>query len=166
MANTVQFLSVIWEECIDEEICIPNPFGDDWCADVKACLRLIDDGGTVYVEVEAFGGRWRYALTSACHTVYSVGILSLKLCIETINGGVRLVLQGCLEVSGIGKCWDLIAQDIRFIRISDLQAANLVAFGVDPSTITRPGVLSSANQTVLVGPLTEAEKIEVLKQPE
>lgn len=129
----ISILSVIWEECIDKKICIKLPIIGKKCVRIQACVRVVQENGTIYIEVEAFGKRWRYALTDACHTLLEWGIGRLRLCVKTISGGVRIVLEGCIAVGGIKKCWTLVAKEIRFVSMSELSEGELMMLGfADP----------------------------------
>lgn len=164
MTTYLSTLSVIWEECVDREICVRIPIIGKKCVRIQACVRLLKEGDKIVAEVEAFGRRWRYALTSACHTVFEWAIAKLRLCIKKTSGGVQLVLEGCLDVAGIKKCWTLLAYDIQLFAMNDMSQEAMAFFG---GTEVGPTAFDShfAGETgVLATPLTEAEALEVMSQ--
>ena len=162
----VSILSVIWEECIDKKICIKLPIIGKKCVRIRACVRIIQESGTIYVEVEAFGKRWRYALTNACHTVIEWGIGRLRLCVGTISGGVRIVLQGCIAVDGIKKCWTLIAKEIRFVKLSELKEGELVMLGFADSSIKGFALDPTEELGAVESELSDSEADNVAAQKE
>jgi hypothetical protein len=164
MASTsalVSIQSVIWQECIDREICINVPLIGKKCVRIAGCVRLINENGTIFLEIEAFGQRWRYALTNACHDVFSWGIAKLRVCIQTIGGGVRIVLEGCIGVDGINKCWTLLAQDIKFFKIAELKENEPQILGLEPEW---RAAMKAANSEIgaLASPLSAADTEAVL----
>ncbi len=156
MASEVSVLAVIWEECVNEEICIKIPFVGKKCVTIKACVRLIRETGSIFVEVEAQGGRWRYNLANACYTVIEWGIARIRLCVEAIDGGARIVLEGCLGVDGVKKCWTLVGQDVRFFAFSDLTSEELAILGVESPEMIKSMSLDDQLGSIAT-PLTQAE---------
>ena len=126
------FQQVVWEECIDEERCI-KIFGKKHCVRIGACIRIVHESANYYLEIDAFGQRWRWNLTNACYVFYEVGIARFKICAEPKAGnkGVRLALEGCIGVDGVSKCWTLFAQDVTWFKASDLTGDQLEILGVD-----------------------------------
>jgi hypothetical protein len=131
----------IWEQCWDPKACVHIPFDGDKCLGFHACVRIIEDNGTLYLEAELNGQSFRYALADACIPALSIGIASLEVCVTNLDvtGGVlrslTLTVKGC--VGGdigpihIGQCWDLFSQKIVFSKLSGAATATLL--GVDPS---------------------------------
>lgn len=163
MTTALSTSSTVWEECIDREICVDIPIVGRQCARIRACVRLIDDNGTIVAEVEALGRRLRYALTDACHTVVEWSIARLRLCIQNTAGGVRLVLQGCLSVAGINQCWTLLAQDIRLFAVNDLSRESLAFFGVSEPVATGYQSLLTGGTGAIATPLLEAEIVKIVR---
>jgi hypothetical protein len=163
MRTEVSVQSVIWQECIDKELCIKLPFGKKVCERIRACIGIISENGQIYLEVEVFGKRYRYALLNACHTVVEWGVARLRLCIEKTGSGLRLVLEGCVGIDGVKKCWPLIAKDIALFRLSDLSKAEMSWIGlVDPTFSALVNREESDNFGAIWSDLSDAETIELL----
>jgi len=162
MAVIIQ--SVVWQACIDEERCI-SVLGRRYCIRIAACIRILFENNNYFLEIEAFGQRWRWNLTNACHTFYEVGIARFKLCAEPRERGVRLILEGCLGVDSVEKCWTLYAADVTFFRISELARGQAEILGIASE------VHMLADQPTLVGfgtmegPLKDSEIERVLSAP-
>lgn len=129
-------MQVIWQQCVDKKLCINIPFDGSRCVDVRACLRIILDNGNYFVEVEAFGGRQRFALAQACITVAEFGILRLTLCMTPLFRnhalvGVKLLLRGCIGIAGLEQCWTLLEQDVVFVRLDQLSEVERTILGID-----------------------------------
>lgn len=120
---------VIWKECISDRICI-KVFGKNQCADVEACVSVIQNDNSYLLEVEAFGERWRWNLSQACWTFYEVGILSLTLCAEPIENGANVTLEGCVSVAGIKKCVVLLKRSITWFSLDSLKSEDLTVFDI------------------------------------
>lgn len=160
----ISVLSVIWEECVDKKLCIKLPIIGKKCVRIQACVRVVQESGTIYVEVEAFGKRWRYALTNACHTILEWGIGRLRLCVKTISGGVRIVLEGCIAVDGIKKCWTLIGKEIRFLKMSKLSEGELMMLGFADPTIKGFSLVPEEEVGAVESELTGPEIDEIIGQ--
>jgi hypothetical protein len=126
----------IWEQCWDPKACVHIPFNGDKCIGFHACVRIVEDGGTLYLEAEVNGQTFRYALANACIPALSIGIATLEVCVTDleVSGGslksLTLSVKGCVggDIAGIhiGHCWDLYNQKIVFATISGAQAAALI----------------------------------------
>lgn len=118
----------IWSQCVDLRKCI-KVFLQEFCIGVKACLSVVLDGGTYYVEVSVNGNSWRWPLTNACYTVYSIGIGNIDICVEPIQGGVRLEAKACISV--VGQCWTIYGVDVHFFTVAQLKSQGISASGDD-----------------------------------
>ncbi len=89
------------------------------------------ESGNYYLEIDAFGKKWRYNLTASCVTFYEVGIARFKICAQP-NGssGARIVLEGCIGVGGVEKCWTIFAQDIVWFNVKGIDSDILDSIGV------------------------------------
>lgn len=164
MSTLVSTQSIIWEECINHELCV-KVFGKKYCVRIQGCVRVVKDGGAIYIEVEALGRKWRYNLTNACHTVFTVGIATFRLCIEATGGnGVRIVVQGCLGVAGLKKCWTLLGKDIRWLAASALAADDLAALGLAHGEASLLNAARDEFFIVLESDLEEAERSKITLQ--
>lgn len=145
-----------WEKCWDPQICAHIPFDHDKCLRAHICVRIIEDSGSFYLEVEIEGHRARYGLTNACIPTFAVGIAHLDVCAANVqvNNGVlqslELIVKACIggDIGPIHleKCWDLFNETIKFTTLSasDLEvlsscrasdkATTYIAYGND-STI-------------------------------
>ncbi|MEQ8406581.1 MAG: hypothetical protein RKE49_15930 [Oceanicaulis sp.] len=163
MDKTAYVSSVIWESCIDERIRIelPWPF-DDVEERIRACVRLIREKGTFYVEVDAFGGRWRYSVASQCVTVYEWGVARLRLCIEPVKQGgsiegVKVTLQGCLGITSpvnISQCWTLLAERIDIALLDESRADDVATAR---RNVGKTPALPEGRYGVVVTPLGDAD---------
>lgn len=129
----VSVQQVVWEEGIDWKECI-KIIWKEHCIELKAKIRILLDSGSYYLEIDAFGQRWRYNLTASCFTFYEFGIARFKICAQP-NGsnGARIALEGCIGVSGIEKCWTIFAQDIVWFNINDIDSEVLDSLEVSAS---------------------------------
>jgi hypothetical protein len=134
-----QILRVIWEKCFREEVCVQIPFDGKRCVAIEACVRLIEEGGSYYVELQLFGHRVRHGIANVCYPVVEIAIGRLKVCTSDLvidNGqlkSVKLTVQGCVGADigpiHVEKCWDLYSGTIIFFRLST--DAHARAFSID-----------------------------------
>lgn len=120
---------VIWQQCWDQKACIHNPWGADWCLGIHACVRIVDESGTYFLELEVNGGVVHYQLANACFPVFTYGVASLQVCVDNLQvvnnqlKSLHLIVKGC--VGGhvgpvdIGHCWDLFNSVITFFMVDD-----------------------------------------------
>ncbi len=122
--------SVIWEQCLKLEKCI-RVFGKKYCVGVKACLRLISNNGRIILQVEAAGKQFNFNLTNACHTIYTIGIGYIQICITPRGGNsVRLQARACIRVGPIRDCWDIWGVDIKWLTAAEFRALDLRTLGM------------------------------------
>lgn len=127
---------VIWEQCVEKEICVHIPIIGKKCVGVSACLSLVEDGGRYKLEISAFGQSTSIDIAQGCFPVISVGFGSIEVCLEPrFEGGalkgLRLLVRACVNVPIIGhRCIDLIGTDIGIFKVASLSAAELQFFGV------------------------------------
>lgn len=126
--------SVIWEQCIKEERCIKIgwPINKKYCISISACIRILSQNGKIFLELQAFGRNFRYELSNACHTFFTTGIATFRICVSP-NGksSVRIVIQGCIGIDGVKECWTLFAAYPRWFNLQDATADELRAVGID-----------------------------------
>lgn len=123
-AGPVRVSRVIWEQCFREEVCVKIPFDGKKCAALEACVRIIEEGGSYFVELQLFGHRIRHGIADVCYPVFTVAIGRLKVCTSKLvfEGGklksVTLTAQGCIGTRigpiPLEKCWHLYSGTIRF----------------------------------------------------
>ncbi|REJ58384.1 MAG: hypothetical protein DWQ51_01690 [Microcystis wesenbergii TW10] len=119
--------SVIWEKCVEKkwEIKIRGRVVASWT--LNGCVRLIEDGGTIYVELQIEGERARFALTNTCFPLRYT-IFTLEGCFSNIvfeNNRPKsfdVVINACIDVGidlgfpigrvGIKECVELYRQKI------------------------------------------------------
>lgn len=122
---TVLQSHLMWEECVDEDVCI-KVFGDNQCVNVQVCVRLIYESSGYYIEVEAYGERWKWSLTKACYDFWEYGIARLRLCASPVgDSGAKIVLEACLGVASVSKCWVLLAEDVVWSIDANIQPNDL-----------------------------------------
>jgi hypothetical protein len=125
--NPIAINSVIWEKCVEKkwEIKIRGRVVASWT--LNGCVRLIEDGGTIYVELQIEGERARFALTDTCFPLRYT-IFTLEGCFSNIvfeNNRPKsfdIVINACIDVSidlgfpigrvGIKECVELYKQKI------------------------------------------------------
>ena len=113
---------IIWEECVSEELCV-KILGKNECVEVNACVRITYEESNYFVEVEAFGERLKWNLTSACYDVVEYGIVRLRMCVNPSgDNGAKIVLEACLGVSGLSKCWTLISEHVEWSDLRNVQS--------------------------------------------
>ncbi|WP_164555305.1 hypothetical protein, partial [Paracoccus haematequi] len=127
---------VVWSRRIDWKECV-NVFGRDYCIEIRGEVRIVHDSGSYYLEIDAFGQRFRFNLTQGCFPLYEVGIARFKVCMQPLASGVRVVIQGCIGVAGIEKCWDIIGEDITWFSVKDLSDDEVLSLGIPKHEITR-----------------------------
>jgi hypothetical protein len=118
---------IIWQQCWDPKACVHNPFGNDWCLGFHACVRVVDDGGTYFLELEVNGNVARVQLANACYPVYSIGIATLEVCVDGLQvvgnqlKSIHLIVKACVggDVGPvhIGQCWTLYDGVIQFLEL-------------------------------------------------
>jgi hypothetical protein len=156
----------VWEECIDREFCI-SVAGQEYCIPLRGCVRILLEQGIYYIEIEAPGISRRYELTQTCLGPLQIGIASLQLCLEPRSNagrleGVRLVLQGCLTIVGISKCWILLAKDLSFFAVSSISQTEAEFLNLNPQLLMQasPDAIGTLESF-----LSQAEVDRILRLP-
>ena len=121
--------SVVWEKCVTLRKCIRIgwPINREICIGVRACLRIVLDGGAYYVEADVNGKKFRWAIANKCYTVYSVAVGAIKICIEKISNGVRIQAKACIEFGPISECFNVYGVDVKFPRVGEMKARDALA---------------------------------------
>lgn len=131
--------STIWETCLNFKKCVKLgfPFNTKICVGVRACLRLIQKGGVVVLQVEAGGKQFEYKLTKACHTIFTVAVGKIEICIEPRGGNkVRLQARACIGYGPVDKCWDIWGTDIAWLTAAEVAKLDLTVLDL-PASVTR-----------------------------
>ncbi|WP_066664228.1 MULTISPECIES: hypothetical protein [unclassified Sphingomonas] len=139
----VAVTGTIWESCLKFEKCIRIgwPINKKICVGVKACLRLIEQNGAVILQVDAAGKRFEYRLTNACHTIFTVAVGHIKICIEPRGGNsVRLQAKACIGYGPIDQCWDIWGTDIKWLTAAEFAALDLEPLDLPASAMRRARV--------------------------
>jgi hypothetical protein len=131
-----------WEQCWDPRICADIPFDGTKCIGFHACVRIIEDKGSFYIEAEVNGQAARYEIANACIPTFSVGIGHLDVCLSNVTivdgqlKSIDLTVKACVggDIGPIhlGQCWDLFNQHIQFsvITAADIEGIS-GARGID-----------------------------------
>jgi hypothetical protein len=129
--NLISVASVIWEKCVEKkwELKIYGTVIASWT--LKGCVRLLEEGGTIYVELQIESERARFALTNACFP-FRYTIFTLEGCFSNIvfqgnrPTSFDIVINGCIDVSyrgyGIKECVELYRQKISLFALTDADA--------------------------------------------
>ncbi len=163
---SLQRSQLIWEECVKDELCI-KVFGQNECVEVSACVRIIFESANYYVEVETFGERWKWNLTKACYDFLEYGIVRLRLCVSPDGkNGAKIVLEACLGVASVSKCWTLLAEDVAWSfdeiasagDLKKIEESAISTFSTKPSD--RASLLVSASSTLSPSEIEETTRSE------
>src|SRR4051812_39897899 len=98
--------TVIWGACWDPGFCvhIPWPWNKDVCAKAHVCVRIVEDAGHYFIELELNGSKRQYDLVNACVPAFTIGPASLEVCVGNlvVQGGkiksVDLTVKVCLGI--------------------------------------------------------------------
>lgn len=106
--------SVIWQQCWNI-----NVFGKTF----RLCLRIILDGSTFYLEIEAAGKTVRIALTNTCVTVFTLfGLIDIEVCLSDIQISGGHLKSLCIEVKAcapLAGCITIVKVCPHFALIAD-----------------------------------------------
>lgn len=130
--------NTIWESCVNFKHCIRLgfPFNKKICVKVRACLRLIEKGGVVTLQVEAAGKQFEYRLTKACHTIFTVAVGRIEICIEPRGGNkVRLQARACIGYGPINQCWKIWGTDIAWLTAAEVAKLDLTVLDLPASVM-------------------------------
>lgn len=129
----VALSGVIWEKCLKLEKCVHIgwPINRDICVSVSACVRLIDRGGTILLQVEAAGKQFEFPLTDACKTIFTVGVGHIDICLA-VQGPqkIRVQAKACIGFGPINQCWDIWGTDIQWLTAKEFDALDLAGLGL------------------------------------
>lgn len=131
--------NTIWESCLNFRKCIKIgwPINKEICVEVRACLRLVEKGGVVTLQVEAGGKQFEYKLTQACHTIFTIAVGRIEICIEPRGGNkVRLQARACIGYPPINQCWDIWGTDIAWLTAAEFAAIDHSELGL-PANVAR-----------------------------
>jgi len=142
MAEAVAISSrgVIWERCWDPGFCvhIPWPWNKDVCVSAHVCVRIAEDQGRYYAEIQLNGVSQQFDLIDTCYPALTIGLASLEVCTQDPQfdqgklKSVRIVVKACVGIDfgpvHARRCFDLLNEVITFFYLkgSDLQALGLI----------------------------------------
>lgn len=115
---------VVWNWVFDKKLCIPLPWGEE-CVHITGGISILENDGTYSVDVHCMGAHASLALFSGCHTVMTIGVVHLDICLSPeMNGGMlkafHIKIKACLGISGFEKCWDIYDQRIVVFLLKEL----------------------------------------------
>src|SRR5438876_7395103 len=115
-------MSVIWEACAGKKWCVHIPFDGEKCLEAQACVRVLEEGGNFYFEVQIGGEHARIPLGNSCAEARYY-VFAAKACIANLNITAHsinfdIVLRLCIDANigpiHIGECVDVYQQHIAF----------------------------------------------------
>ena len=123
-------MSVIWEACAGKKWCVHIPFDGEKCLDAQACVRVLEEGGNFYFEVQIGGEHARIPLGNSCAEARYY-VFAAKACIANLNITAHsinfdIVLRLCIDANigpiHIGECVDVYQQHIAigFFTVNEL----------------------------------------------
>jgi hypothetical protein len=142
-------MSVLWERCERKEWCVKIPFDGRKCISASGCVRLIEENGSYYLEVEVGDVRQRMNLGNSCVEARWY-VFAAKVCLGNVQQAgstisfdviLRLCVDANLGPIHIGECVDLFRQhvDIHFLTEADLRGLGLTAEGIPGQARRRGG---------------------------
>lgn len=151
-------ISIFWEKCFKEELCVRIPFDGKECVSANGCVRLYENNEEFHIELQLFGQTVSYKLStgSICYPALEAGIGKIVACASDLEldernriKNVKLVVKLCIgtKIGGIDvkKCWNVYEDTISFFTYEELLAStnNTNNVGIDS--------LALANQMNAVG---------------
>lgn len=128
-------MSVIWEACAGKEWCVQIPFDGKKCLSARACIRIIEETGNFFLEIELAGNRQRIPIGNSCVDArYYVFVA--RVCMANVRATPHsldfdVVLRLCIDASigpiHIGECVDVYSQhvSIGFFTVDELAKLNI-----------------------------------------
>ena len=127
-------MGVIWEACAGKKWCVHIPFDGDKCLEARACIRVIEEGGNFFLEIEIAGNRQRIPLGNSCVEARYY-VFAAKVCVANFSASAHslsfdVVLRLCIDANigpiHIGECVDLYSQhvNIGFFTVDQLAKLN------------------------------------------
>lgn len=125
-------MSTIWEQCASKEWCLKVPFDGDRCFSVTACVRVLQEGATFFLEIEAGGNRERMRLADACietrYYVFAAKACAANVKIQAHTLDFDIVIKLCIDVDlgpigHIQECVDVYSQHVVIGFYTDEQLA-------------------------------------------
>lgn len=128
-------MSVIWEACAGKEWCVQIPFDGKKCFSAHACIRIIEEAGNFFLEIELAGNRQRIPIGNSCVDArYYVFVA--RVCMANVRATPHsldfdVVLRLCIDASigpiHIGECVDVYSQhvSIGFFTVEQLAKLNI-----------------------------------------
>lgn len=155
--------AVIWEQCFKEEICVNIPFDGKKCLKAEACIRILENNGEYFIELQVFGNKVRYKLASTCFPVYTIGIASLQVCASVKETEICLVVKLCIggKIDGIDleKCWKVYEGCIAFVRVAELQSGGGKSAQLDDAGLIQSAVNAGASHVFVERAEQEPETV-------
>ena len=149
---------VIWRQGFKQELCADIPFIGRQCVSASAEVRVLEEGGTYYLEIEVLGYTERYNLADACFPAVSYGLASVKVCVKNpdISGGVlksfSITAELCIGAKLLGQnleqCWDVLNT-----RIVVAKAAHSELYGLFQPLETAKFLDVGVNIPINIGPI-------------
>jgi hypothetical protein len=130
----ISTLTVWWQKCVEKTWEIKNPITGrvikSWT--LKGCIRIFDQDGTLYIELQIDDLKQKFALTDTCYKLRKY-VFVLEACISDLElDGIKpksfkIVINGCIDASykgiGIKECLKLYETRVSLFRI---EGANLI----------------------------------------
>lgn len=128
---------LIWEKCVSKRWCVKIKFPKfERCWQLDGCVRVVEEGGTFFLELQLEGIRKRFDIANACVSLPAPPF-ELKVCvadIEVSDGrpvSFSIVVQGCIGVDlprplpDLRECVTLYAAKISLPSLSLREALRL-----------------------------------------
>ena len=162
-------MTVIWQGCAGHKWCVHIPFDGDKCLEASACVRLLEENATFYLEVEIAGIKQRMNLGNSCIEARWY-VFAAKVCAANVNISAHsisfdLVLRLCIDANlgpiHIGECVDILRQHV---QIGFFTMAQLGQLGIPPEALpagamkTRGEAYGSVETQISTHALTSLEK--------
>jgi hypothetical protein len=126
-------MSVLWERCERKEWCVNIPFDGKKCVSASGCVRLIEESGNYYLEIEIGDVRQRMNLGNSCIEARWY-VFAAKVCLGNVQQAgstisFDVILRLCVDVNlgpiHIGECVDLFRQHVEIHLLTDADLREL-----------------------------------------
>jgi len=128
-------MSIIWQACAEREWCVQIPFDGKKCIGARACIRVLEENGDYFLEIEIAGARERMPLGNSCLEARYY-VFAAKVCVANMQATPHsldfdVVLRLCIDANigpiHIGECVDIYRQHVRigFFTVDELAKLDL-----------------------------------------
>lgn len=128
-------MATLWEQCYDHQWCAHIPLDGNRCFGIHACVRVVEEGSSFFLELQLNGVTKRVNLINTCVDL-PVSVFKLRVCMANANISAHsisfdLAVDACIDVSvgpiKINECATLARQHVVIAKLEGTEKQQFLA---------------------------------------